>query len=150
VFAEFAVVGAEGGEEVGIDVEFAGDLVADEDRDDDFRFGFEGTGEIAAIGIDVINHDGFTTGGGGATDTLIERDPGVGSHGALEGAENEDVVITFLFEHVETDPVVTGEPFAEEGYDGVHESVSGCGSYSECIKARNEVCGIGVRCGHGD
>ena len=44
VFAEFAVVGAEGGVEVGVDVEFADDFFVSEDGDYDFGFGFEGTG----------------------------------------------------------------------------------------------------------
>ena len=33
----------------------------------------------------------------------------MGSHGALEGAENEDVAVPFLFEHVKANPVVTRE-----------------------------------------
>jgi hypothetical protein len=40
VFAELAIVGAEGGEEVGVDIEFTGDFAVMEDRDYDFRFGF--------------------------------------------------------------------------------------------------------------
>ena len=50
VFAELAIAGAEGGEEVGVDVEFTDDFAVNEDGDDDFGFGFEGAGEIAGIG----------------------------------------------------------------------------------------------------
>src|SRR5258706_14753675 len=81
VFAEFAVVGAEGGEEVGVDVEFADDFAADENGDDDFGFGFEGAGEIARVGVDVVNDDGFTAGGCGAAAALGKRDAGVRRHG---------------------------------------------------------------------
>ena len=91
VFAEFAVVGAEGGEEVGVDVEFADDFAANEDGDDDFGFGFERAGEIAGVGVDVVDDDGFAAGGRGAADALIERDAGVGRHGAFEGAEDKRV-----------------------------------------------------------
>ena len=41
VFAEFAVVGAEGSVEVGVDVEFADHFGMGEDGNDDFGFGFE-------------------------------------------------------------------------------------------------------------
>jgi len=40
VFAEFAISRAEGGEEVGVDIEFTDNLAVDEDGDDDFGFGF--------------------------------------------------------------------------------------------------------------
>jgi len=120
VFAEFAVVGAEGGEEVGVDVEFADDFAADEDGDDDFGFGFERAGEVAGIGVDVVNDDGFAAGGRGPADALVKRDAGVGRHGAFEGAEDE-CVASFPFEHVEADPVVAGEFFVEKGDDGFHE-----------------------------
>ena len=120
MFAEFAVVGAEGGEEVGVDVEFADDFAADEDGNDDFRFGFERAGEIAGVGVDVVDDDGFAAGGRGAADALVERDAGVGRHGALEGAEDKRVA-SFPFEHVEADPVVASEFFVEERDDGFHE-----------------------------
>ena len=107
MFAEFAVVGAEGGEEVGIDVEFADDFAADEDGDDDFGLGFERAGEVARVGVDVVDDDGFTAGGRGAADALVEGNAGVGRHGALERAEDEGVA-AFPFEHVEADPVVAG------------------------------------------
>jgi len=119
VFAEFAVVGAEGGEEVGVDVEFAGDFAADEDGDDDFGFCFEGTGEVAGVGVDVVDDDGFAGSGRGAADALVEGDSGVGRHGAFKGAENEGVA-AFPFEHVEANPVVPGEVFVEKRDDGFH------------------------------
>ena len=138
MFAEFAVVGAEGGEEMGIDVEFADDFAADENGDDDFGFGFEGAGEIAGIGVDVVNDDGFTAGGRGAADALVKRDPGVGRHGALEGTEDERVA-SFPFEHVEADPVVASEFFVEERDDGFHERFAGCGGFGEGVELRNDV-----------
>ena len=124
VFAQYAVVGAEGGEEVGVDVEFADDFAVDEDGDDDFGFGFEGAGEVAGVGVDVVDDDGFAAGGRCAADALIERNAGVGRHGAFEGAEDERVA-AFPFEHVEADPVVAGEALVEKGDDGFHQSVGG-------------------------
>jgi hypothetical protein len=44
VFAELAVVRAEGGQEVGVDIEFASNFAVTEDGDYDFGFGLEGTG----------------------------------------------------------------------------------------------------------
>jgi hypothetical protein len=147
VFAEFAVVGAEGGEEVGVDVEFTDDFAADEDGDDDFGFGFERTGEVARVGVDVVDHDGFAAGGRGAADALIEGNASVGRHGAFEGAEDERVA-SFPFEHVEADPVVAGELFVEKGDDGFHEGFGGCGGFGERIELRDEVGRFQVCGGH--
>ena len=140
VFAEFAVVGAEGGKEVGVYVEFTDDFAADEDGDDDFGFGFERAGEIAGVGVDVVDNDGFAAGGRGATDALIEGNAGVGRHGALEGREDERVA-AFPFEHVEADPVVAGEIFVEKGDDRSHERFAGGGGLGERIELGNDEVG---------
>ena len=145
VFAEFAVVGAEGGQEVGIDVEFADDFAADEDGDDDFGFGLEGAGKIAGVGVDVVDDDGFAAGGCGAADALVEGNAGVGRHGALKGAEDERVA-SFPFEHVETDPVVAGEIFVEKGDDGFHEGFAGGGGLGERVELGNQIGGL-LLCG---
>jgi len=148
VFAEFAVVGAEGGEEVGVNVEFADDFAADEDGDDDFGFGFEGAGEVAGVGVDVVDDDGFAAGGSGAADALVERDAGVGRHGAFEWAEDESVA-AFPFEHVEADPVVAGEFFVEKGDDGFHEGFAGGSGVGEGIELGNDVGRFQICSGHG-
>jgi len=145
VFAKFAVVGAEGGEEVGVDVEFADDFAANEDRDDDFGFGFERAGQVAGVGVDVIDDDGFAAGGRGAADALVEGNAGVGRHGALEGAEDERAA-AFPFEHVEADPVIAGELFVKKRDDGFHERFGRCGGFGERVKLGNEVGGFYV-CG---
>src|SRR5208282_1830086 len=100
-------------------VELAGDFAVDEDGNNDFGLGFEGAGEIAGIGKNVVHDDGFAGGGSGAADALIEGDAGVPRDAALEVAEDKDVGI--FFKHVETDPVVTGELFVKESNDGFHE-----------------------------
>jgi hypothetical protein len=150
VFAELAIIGTESGEEVGIDVEFTGDFAADEDGDDDFGLGFKRASEIAGIGVDVVDNDGFAGGSSGATDTLIKRDTGVRGHGALEGTEDEDVAVRFPFEHIKADPVVAGEFFVEKGDDGFHESVGGGGGTSERVEFGDEVGRFGVSRGHGE
>ena len=142
VFTDLAVVGAEGGEEVRVDIEFADHFAANENGNDDFGFGFEGTSEIAGIGTDVVNNDGFAGGGRGATDALIQRDARVGSHGALEGTEHEDVAIGFLFEHVETNPVVTSELLVQEGGDAFHETFGGGGGFGELVESRDQLGGL--------
>lgn len=121
MFAEFPVLGAEGGKEVGVDVEFAGNFTVDEDGDDDFRFGLEGAGQIARVDGNVINDNGLTSGRGRAADSLIERDARVRSHGALEWAEDEHVAIRFFFEHIKANPVVAREFSMKGGNDALHE-----------------------------
>ena len=141
VFAEFAIVGAEGGEEVGVNVEFAGDFAMDEDGNNDFGFRFERAGEVTSVGVDVIHDNGFAGGGCGSANALIERDAGVRGHGAFERAEDEDVMVGLPFEHVETDPVVTGHFFVEQGDDGVHESDAGGGVARQSIEFGKQVRG---------
>ena len=150
MFAESAVFEAEGGEEVGVDVEFADDFVANEDGDDDLGFGFEGAGQIARIGVNVIDDDGLAGGRGSAADALVERNAGVRRHGALEGAEDEDIVVAFLFEHVEAHPVVTSELFVEESDDALHEAFGRSGGYGKGIESGDEVGGFDLRSGHGE
>ena len=145
MFAEFAVVGTEGGEEVGIDVEFSDDFAADEDGDDDFGFGFERAGKITGVGVDVVDDDGFAAGGRCAADTLVEGNAGVGRHGALEGAEGERIA-AFPFEHVEADPVVTGELFMEKGDDGFHERLARYGGLGERVEFGHQIGGFSL-CG---
>ena len=149
VFAEFAVVGTEGGEEVGVDVEFADDFAADEDGDDDFGFSFEGAGEIAGVGVNVVDDDGLAAGGCGAADTLVERNAGVRRHGAFEGAEDERVA-AFPFEHVEADPVVAGELFVEKSDDGFHEGFAGGSGFGERVELWDQIGGFWVCGGHRD
>lgn len=139
VFAELAIVGAEGGEEVGVDVEFAGDFAVNENGDNDFGFGLKGTSQIAGIGIDVIDDDGFAGGSSGTTDALIERNARVRSHGALKGTEDEDIVVGFFLEHVEADPVVAGEFFMKKSDDALHKSVGGGGSHRKRVESGNQV-----------
>jgi hypothetical protein len=107
VFADGAVVGGEGGEEMAVNIQLADDFLFDEDGDDDFGFGFEGTGEVTRIGADVVNDDGLAGGGSGTADALIQRDARVRGHGAAKGAEDEHVLLALFFEHVKADPVVT-------------------------------------------
>ena len=146
VFAEFTVVGAEGGDEVGINVQFADDFAVDEDGDNDFGFSFEGAGEIAGIGIDVVDDDGFAGRGRGAADALVEGDTSVRSHGAFEGAENEGA--RGMFQEVEADPIVAGELFVEEGDDAGHEGFGGGGRDGESAEGGDEVGGFGWCGGH--
>ncbi len=139
VFAEFAVIEAEGGVEVGVDVEFADYFFVYEDGDYDFGFSFEGAGQIAGIGIDVVDDDSFACGGGGAADALMEGDARVGRHGSFEGAEDEDVMIAFFFEHVKANPIVTSEFFVKKGDYAFHERIGVAGRNGEAIESRDEV-----------
>lgn len=150
MFAELAVVRAESGEEVGVDIEFAGNFAVNEDGDDDFGFGFKRAGEIAGIGIDVVDDDGFAGGSGGTTDPLVERNASVRRHGAFEGAENENVTIAFLFEHVEPNPVVAGELLVKDGDNALHESFGRGRSFGEGIENRYQVSRFGTCGGHGN
>jgi len=148
VFAEYAIGGAKCGKEVRVDVELTDNFATDKDGDNDFGFGFEGAGEIAGIAGDVVNDDGHAATGGGAANALVERDAGVGRHAALEGAEDEDVMIGFLFEHVEANPIVFREFAVKERDDVVHQGFTGSGSDGQSVQFGNEVRRFRVSSGH--
>ena len=108
VFAELAIIGAKGGKEMGVDVEFARNPVVNKNRDDNLGLGLERASEITRVGGNIIDDNSFASGSGGTEDALIECDACVRSHGALEGAEHEHVAVGIFFEHVEANPVVAG------------------------------------------
>jgi hypothetical protein len=148
VFAKLAVVGAESGEEVGVDIEFAGNFAVNEDGDDDFGLGFERAGEITRIGIHVVDNDGFAGRCRRTTDTLIEWDASVRSYGAFEGAENEDILIAFFFEHVEADPIVGSELLVKDRDNAFHQGFCGSRGIGEGIESRDQVGRFGMCGGH--
>lgn len=146
VFAEFAIFGAEGRRKMAVDVEFANDFPFDEHGDDDFGFSFERAREVARVCVDVVDDNGLSAGSGGSADSLVQRDPGVGSHRAAIGSENEYVWIAVEFEHVKADPVVAGKFFMKESDDGLHETVGGGGLGAQSVECCNDfgafsVCG---------
>ena len=142
MFAELAVVWTECGEEMGVNIEFAHDFAVSEDRDDDLGFGFERTSKVARIGVDVVDDDGLAAGRRRATNALIERDAGVGRHGALERAEDENVAVALLFEHIKTNPIVTSELGVEEGDNALHQRVSRAGGCGESVELENQISGF--------
>jgi len=133
MFAELAIVGAKAGKEVGVDVEFARNFAVNKNRDDNLRFGLERASEITWVSGNVIDDNGFAARSGGTADALIERDACVRRHGALEGAEDEYVVVRFFFEHVEANPVVACELFMKDGNDALHEGVGRSGFRGERV-----------------
>jgi len=135
MFAESAVGGVEGSGEMRVDVEFADNFAVNEDGDHDFGFRFKRTREIAGIGIDVVDDDGLAHRDGSAANALVQRDARVGSRGAHEWAENENVWVTILFEHIKADPIVTGEFFVKESDDAFHESIGGVGGNGERVES---------------
>jgi hypothetical protein len=148
VFAESAITGAEGGGDVRVDVEFADNFAVNANGDDDFGFGFKRAREIAWIGINVVDDDGLSRGSSGAANALVQRDAGMGSHGSLEGAENENVTIAILFQHVKADPIVARKSFVKHSDDGLHERVGGAARNGERVESRDEVRGFGLCGGH--
>lgn len=139
VLAELAVIGAERGEKMAIDVELSDNLSIYKNGHDDFGLGFEGTCEVARVAVNVIDHDGFAGRGRGPTDALIEGNASVRSECTDERAEDEDVASRLILEHVETDPVIACEFFMEEGADFLHEVAGAWTLRSEGIEFRNQV-----------
>src|SRR5882757_1984090 len=89
VFAEFAVVGTEGGGDVAVDVEFADDFSFCENRNDNFGFCFERTSEIARIAVHVVHDNSLSARSSCAADALVERNTRVWRSGAAERAKDE-------------------------------------------------------------
>ena len=74
IFDQRAILGGERGGEVAVDIDFAHDLAVNKDRNDDFGLGLERAGEIARIGVDVVDHDGFAGGDRRAADTFVQEE----------------------------------------------------------------------------
>jgi Di-haem cytochrome c peroxidase len=85
---------------VRVDIEFAGNLAVYENRHNDFGLGLQRASEIAGIGVDIVDDNGFAGRSGGAANTLVERNAGVRGHRALEGSKNQNVALGIFFEHV--------------------------------------------------
>jgi hypothetical protein len=71
---QFLVLRCESRGEVAVDIQFAHDFPAHEHRDNDLRFGFQRTGQITWVLVDIIDDDRQTAGGSRAANALIERD----------------------------------------------------------------------------
>jgi len=139
VLTEGAIFIAKSGEEVRVDVEFTHDLIANKNRNDNFGFGFERAREIAGIGLHVVHDDGLAGGRRSTADTLIKRNTNMWRHGAFERTKHEDIAITFLFEHVESDPVVPREFFMEQANDAAHQLFGRTRRDGKRIKSRNQI-----------
>jgi len=148
VFADGAIFGSEGGEEVAVNIELADNFLFNEDGDHDFRFGFEGTGEVSRVGADVVNDDSLAGGRRGAADTLIQGNARVRGHGAAKGAENQNFLRTVFFEHVETYPVVTQHFLVQEFGDALHQIPRGFRAGGEGVEFANYFTRIRVCRGH--
>src|SRR3954469_6801292 len=90
---ETAVFGGESGGSVTINIELADDFAVDAHRHHDLGLRFDGTGEVARIGGDVVHHDGFAAGCSGPADALVERDASVRGGRANVWAEHENVFV---------------------------------------------------------
>ncbi|MGA7626699.1 MAG: hypothetical protein WCA91_24290 [Candidatus Acidiferrales bacterium] len=97
-----------------VNIELTDDFVFNKDGHNDFGFGFSGAREVSRVGSDIIDDDGLSSGGSGATNTLVQRDASMWGHSPAEWAENENVLFAFLFEHIETHPVVFQHFLVEE------------------------------------
>src|SRR5882672_2839169 len=91
VFAELAVVWAEGGEKVAVNVEFADDFSFCENGHNNFGFCLERAGEVARVFVYVIHDDGPAAGGSGSADALVQGDARVRGHAATERAQDEHI-----------------------------------------------------------
>ena|SRR5271157_14403 len=134
VFAELAIVGAKGSQEMRVDVEFARNFVVKKNRDDNLGFGLDRASEITRVGGNVIDDNGSACGRGGSADALIEGDACVRRHGAPEGAKDKHVAVRFFFEHVEANPIVACELFVKHGNDALHEVAGRSGFRGERVQ----------------
>ncbi len=104
-FEEVAICGGEGCGVVAVDVDFADGFAVGVDGHYDLGFGFDGAGEIARVGMDVVDDDGLILRYGGSADALVDRDACVFRGRAVEGGEDEHFRVVGV-EHVEAGPVV--------------------------------------------
>src|ERR1017187_495487 len=133
VLDELAVVCGEGRGLVAVDIKLSNHSTVYENRGDDFGLGFERAGEIARIGVYIVDDHGLGGGDSRATDSLVQRDARVGSCRSRVGAENEHGLsaVGGYFKHVEADPIVMFEQFLEALDDHHHEMFGAVGGVSQ-------------------
>ena len=118
---QFLVLRCESRGEVAVDIQFAHDFPAHEHRDNDLRFGFQRTGQITWVLVDIIDDDRQTAGGSRAANALIERDAGVRRHSPLEGTEHEHGRLSAGFQQIKAHPVVFQHTLVQNLHHGRHE-----------------------------
>src|SRR5579863_358630 len=148
MLAKFAILGSEGGEKVAVNVEFADNFALHENRHDNLRLRFDRTGEVARVGADVVHHDSLAGGGGGSTDTLVQRDASMRCHRAPKRAEDKDVFLSFFFQHVEANPVVFEQISMQQLDDPLHQFFLRSCFCSKSIELWAEYLRFRIRCRH--
>src|SRR5579863_1034384 len=106
VLDETLIFGSKRGREMAVNVEFANHSAMDKDGHNNFRFSFERAGQITRIFAHIVDYHGFSARCRRATNALMQRNPRVRRHGALEGSEREHGRLRTHLQHIEADPVV--------------------------------------------
>ena len=148
-FEKAAVVGAEVGEGVAVDVYFADDLAVRPDGNDDFRSRFQGAGEVARVAGDIVDDHRFFLCDGGSADAFGDRDAGVFGRRADKWTQDQHLRISRI-KHVEAYPVVAGEPVGDALDGEVLEEGQTVGGAGEVSDFRDQSFVDGGLCfGHG-
>ena len=105
---------------VTVNVELSGHLPVREDRDNDFRLGFDRACQVTWIAANVVHNNNLARRGRRATDALIERDAGVRCHCPLEMSEHQHRWFGARFKHVKADPIVFQHFVKQQMRDVVH------------------------------
>src|SRR5450830_837602 len=104
---------------VAVDVDLPEHLGALHDRHDNFRLRVDAARQVPRIRVHIVHDDSGFFGGGGAADTVPERDARVGRGFAQERTEHELLAV----EHVDADPRVVRDRVLEQPDRLLHRGV---------------------------
>ena len=120
-------------------VEFAGDLLHHENRHNNFGLGLQGTGKVAGIFADIVNHNRLPAGSGSPANPLVERDSRVRSHGAHKSLQHQHRRLGAGLEHVKANPIVFKHALVQQRAHALHQFL---GRSRRLRKGRNFVANL--------
>jgi hypothetical protein len=114
----------EGAGKIAIDIEFGGELLVDEDGDDDFGLHKGRAGEIARILGNIVDHDYLSAASRGSAQAGTEGNTRVGHKTADIGSDQEHAAVGRI-DQIKANPVVVRHLFVETLGDALHEGLGG-------------------------
>jgi hypothetical protein len=108
LFKKDSIIVTESGGGVTVDIDFANYPPACVDRHHNLRSGLDGTGQVAGIGIDIIDDDSFAVLYCRSTNTFTDGDSHMGRWIANERSNDQHLSVGRI-EHIETHPAEVSE-----------------------------------------
>ena len=122
LFKKDSIFFLEGGGSVTVDVDFTDNPPACVDWHHNLRSGLDGTGQVAGIGVDIIDDDSLAVLYCRSTNTFTDWDSHMGGWIANERSNDQHLSVSRI-EHIETHPVEVSETPRHALYDASFQTL---------------------------